>query len=62
MDTAINLALALGGWAVLVRCAVAALSDWQRQQRGRAARAGRDRFAASAARWGYVGERRGAGR
>ena len=60
MHTVINLALALVGWAVLVRCGCAALADWQR--RNRDSRAGADRFAASAGRWGYVGERRGAGR
>lgn len=60
MDTVINLALALGGWVVLVRCGCAALAGWQR--RSRDSRAGADGFAASAARWGYVGLRRGSGR
>ena len=54
MDTLLNIVLALAAWAVLVRCGVAALSDWQARQRDTSTP-----FAASMARWGGTCERRG---
>lgn len=53
--------IALTAWATLIWCGWQAARDWRDQLNARRL-SGLDGFTPSMARWGYVGERRGASR